>query len=153
MTVKPSPEGQHSLMPYIGVTNAHAAIDFYIRAFGAVEVFRLDAPGGRIGHAELRIGDSTLMLADPCGQPPFGDSAGSSIALHLYVEDVDARFTQAIKAGGEVVNAVQDQFYGNRSGTLRDPFGILWFVATRMEDLTPDEVRRRAEQMFGGESQ
>lgn len=150
MSVKPIPEGQHRITAYMGITNASAAIDFYIRAFGAEELFRLDGPGGRVGHAELRIGDSRLMLADPCDQAPFGNSAGSAIAMHLYVEDVDAQFAQAIEAGGEVVNAVQDQFYGDRSGSLRDPFGILWFVATHKEDLSPEEIRRRAAQMFAG---
>jgi len=154
MSVKPIPEGQHSITAYMGIANASAAIDFYIRAFGAEELFRLDGPGGRVGHAELRIGDSRLMLADPCDQAPFGNGAGSAIAMHLYVEDVDARFAQAIEAGGEVVNAVQDQFYGDRSGSLRDPFGILWFVATHKEDLSPEEIRGRAAQMFaGGEAQ
>lgn len=150
MSVKPIPEGQHSVTPYLGVVNASAAIEFYKHAFDAEELFRLEGPEGRVGHAELRIGDCRLMLADPCDQLSFGHSQGSAIALHLYVEDVDAQFAQAIAAGGEVVNAVQDQFYGDRSGSLRDPFGVVWFVATHKEDLTPEEIRARAARMFAG---
>lgn len=152
MTVRPIPDGQHSITAYLGVDNASEAIEFYQRAFGAEQVFRLDTPHGKVAHAELRIGDSALMLADPCAESPFGNSVGSSIALHLYVEDVDARFEQAVKAGAAVVNAVQDQFYGDRSGALRDPFGIVWFVATHKEDLSPEQIRERAAQMFAGGS-
>lgn len=150
MSVKPIPDGQHSVTAYLAVNNASQAIDFYQRAFGAEQAFRLDTPQGKVGHAELRIGDSAVMLADPCAESPFGNSVGSSIALHLYVEDVDARFDQAVQAGAVVVNAVQDQFYGDRSGMLRDPFGIVWFVATHKEDLSPEEIRARAAKMFAG---
>ncbi|MHC6225764.1 VOC family protein [Pseudomonas sp. X10] len=154
MAAKPIPEGQHSITPYLGIKDAGKAIEFYKEAFGAVEMFRLDSPDGRVGHAELKIGDSSLMLADPCDQDGGLTSSqslgGTAIGLHLYVEDVDARFAQAIAAGATQVSAVQDQFYGDRSGTLKDPFGNLWFVATHKEDLTVEEIRARAAKLFGG---
>lgn len=148
MKVRSIPEGQHSITAYLSLPDASEAIDFYVRAFCAEQVFRLDTPQGTIAHAELRIGDSALMIAEPYGQETFGNSAGSSIALHLYVENVDARFARVIQAGGKVVSAVQDQFYGDRSGTLRDPYGIVWFIATHKEDLTAEEVQRRAGRLF-----
>ncbi|MCW2271638.1 hypothetical protein D3C77_05540 [compost metagenome] len=155
MAVKPIPEGQHSITPYLGIKDAAKAIDFYKAAFGAVEMFRLDGPDGRVGHAELKIGDSSIMLADPCDQAGGLTSSqslgGAAIGLHLYVEDVDARYAQAIKAGATQVSAVQDQFYGDRSGTLKDPFGNLWFVSTHKEDLTVEEIRARAAKLFAGQ--
>ncbi|RRV06892.1 VOC family protein [Pseudomonas sp. v388] len=151
MTVKAIPEGYHSLTVYLGVVGAAHAIDFYRKAFDAVEEFRLDAPDGKVGHAELRIGDTRLMISEPCPDGPFSglDSSGKPpFGLHLYVEDVDARFQQAIDAGAEVVRPVTHQFYGDRTGTLKDPFGHLWFVATHVEDLTPEQIRSRAQEMF-----
>lgn len=152
MATQPIPDGQHSITPYLGIKDTARAIDFYKAAFGATEMFRLDAPDGRIGHAELKIGDSSLMLADPCDQAGGLTSSqslqGSAIGLHLYVEDVDATFAQALKAGATQVNAVQNQFYGDRSGTLKDPFGNLWFVATHVEDVSVEEIRARAAKMF-----
>lgn len=153
MAVKPIPEGAHSVTPYLGIKDAHQAIDFYKAAFGAVEMFRLEGPDGRIGHAELKIGDSSIMLAEPCDQASLVSSQsqpGVSVGLHLYVEDVDARYEQAIKAGATQVSAVQDQFYGDRSGTLKDPFGNLWFISTHKEDLSVEEIRARAAKLFGG---
>ncbi|MFK8331108.1 VOC family protein [Pseudomonas sp. BJa5] len=154
MAVKPIPEGQHSITPYLGIKDAAKAIDFYKAAFGAVEMFRLDGPDGRVGHAELKIGDSSLMLADPCDQAGGLVSSqslgGAAIGLHLYVEDVDARYAQAIKAGATQISEVKDQFYGDRSGTLKDPFGNLWFVSTHKEDLTVEEIRARAAKLFAG---
>lgn len=152
MSVKPIPEGQHSLTVYMGVSPAAEAIEFYKKAFGAQEMFRLDAPGGRVGHAELQIGDSRLMLAEPCDQggfvsPPPGSK--TSFAMHLYVPDVDEQFKRAVEAGASVVTEVQDMFYGDRSGSVRDPFGHLWFIGTHTEDLSPDEIRERAMEMFG----
>lgn len=151
MTVKAIPEGYHSLTIYLSIVDAAQAIDFYRRAFDAVEESRLDAPGGKVAHAELRIGDTRMMLSEPCSQGPFGTLQGDSpppFGLHLYVEDVDARFQQAVDAGATVINPVSDQFYGDRTGTLKDPFGHLWFVATHVEDLTPEHIKARAEEMF-----
>ncbi|MEB0091718.1 VOC family protein [Pseudomonas sp. CCI4.2] len=151
MSVKAIPEGFHSLTVYMGVKDAAKAIEFYKEAFGAVESFRLSGPDGRVGHAELQIGDSRLMLCDPCDQGGFSsaDPNGvTSFGMHLYVTDVDAQFKRAIDAGAKVSREVQDQFYGDRSGTLRDPFGHLWFIATHKEDLTPEEIGKRAEVAF-----
>lgn len=150
MAVKAIPDGQHSITAYLGVDGASAAIDFYKKAFGASEVYRLDMPGGRIGHAELKIGDSSLMLGDVCDEGPLGGktTGKAPVGLHLYVEDVDAQYAQALAAGAEQLSPVQDMFYGDRSGTLRDPFGNVWFLATHKEDLSPDEIRQRAMDMF-----
>lgn len=152
MSVKPIPDGQHSLTVYMGVSPAADAIEFYKKAFGAQEMFRLDAPDGRVGHAELQIGDSRLMLSEPCDQGGFvSPQAGSktSFPMHLYVPDVDEQFKRAVEAGASVVTEVQDMFYGDRSGSVRDPFGHLWFIGTHKEDLSPDEIRERAMKMFG----
>lgn len=151
MTVKPIPEGYHSVTPYLMIKGASRAIDFYQRAFGAKEIFRLPLPDGQVGHAEIRIGDSTLMLADVCEEGPSRSPdalGGSPVVLHVYVEDVDARFAQAVNAGATIVKPLQDQFYGDRSGTLQDPFGHLWFLATHKEDVAPEEIRRRADALF-----
>jgi PhnB protein len=151
MSVKPIPDGQHSLTVYMGVSPADQAIEFYKKAFDAQEMFRLDGPGGKVGHAELQIGDSRLMLAEPCDQGGFVSPApGSqtSFAMHLYVADVDAQFKRAVESGATVVSEVQDMFYGDRSGSVRDPFGHLWFIGTHKEDLTPDEIRERAAKRF-----
>ncbi|MGH8583216.1 MAG: VOC family protein [Gammaproteobacteria bacterium] len=151
MTVKSIPDGYHSVTPYLSIKGAADAIEFYKRAFGAKELFRLVAPGGEIGHAEIKIGDSPIMLADPCEEGAFRNPralGGSSIGLHVYVEDVDGLFAQAVRAGAKVVKPVQDQFYGDRTGTLEDPFGHVWFLATHKEDLTPEEINARAEALF-----
>ena len=151
MTVKPIPDGYHSITPYLSIEGATGAIEFYKRAFGAVELFRLITPTGAIGHAEIRIGDSPIMLADPCAEGAFRNPrslGGSSVGLHVYVEDVDALFAQALAAGAKLIKPLQDQFYGDRSGTLEDPFGHIWFLATHREDLSPEEIDRRAEALF-----
>jgi PhnB protein len=151
MKVNPIPEGCHSVTPYLMIKGASEAIEFYKRAFDATELFRLDAPNGMVGHAEIKIGDTSLMLADPCEEGAFRSPqslGGSSVALHLYVEYVDAQFAQAVNAGAKVVKPVQDQFYGDRTGTLEDPFGHIWFLATHKEDLTSEEINRRAETLF-----
>ncbi|MGH8447790.1 VOC family protein [Pseudomonas sp.] len=150
MSVKPIPEGYHSITPYLGIEKASEAIDFYKKAFDAIEVMRMPMPDGRIGHAELRIGDSALMMASPCGQMEFGSPGKepTSVCLHLYVPDVDKQFKQAVAAGATVISEPKDQFYGDRSCTLKDPFGHMWFLATRKEDLTPEQIRQRADEMF-----
>lgn len=151
MTVKPVPDGYHSVTAYLSIQGAAEAIEFYKRALNATELFRLVAPNGEIGHAEIRIGDSSIMLADPCEGSPFRSPealGGASVGLHVYVEDVDALFAQAVTAGAKVVKPVQDQFYGDRTGTLKDPFGHVWFLATHKEDLTPEEINKRAEARF-----
>lgn len=151
MTVSAIPEGHRTLTPYLSVNNARGAIDFYRHAFGAVEQFAMAMPDGKIAHAELRIGDSVLMLADTQADGEFQDPralGGSGVGLHLYVPDVDRLFNQAVAAGAEVLRPVKDQFYGDRSGSLRDPYGHVWFVATHREDVSEDEIRRRAEALF-----
>ena len=151
MTVKPIPDGYRSLIPYLSIENAAAAVEFYKQAFGAIERFRLTMPTGEIGHAEIAIGDSTLMLADPCETGVFRTPqslGGTSVGIHLYVTDVDEQFARAVAAGATVVEPVKNQFYGDRNGTLQDPFGHLWFISTRVEELTPDEIKKRAETLF-----
>ncbi|MGH8549579.1 MAG: VOC family protein [Methylococcales bacterium] len=151
MTVKPIPDGYHSITPYLSIQGAAKAIEFYKQAFGATELFRLVAPSGEIGHAEIKIGDSSIMLADPCEEGAFRNPqslGGSSVSLHVYVNDVDSLFSQAVAAGAKTVKPVQDQFYGDRTGTLEDPFGHVWFLATHKEDLTPEEINQRAEALF-----
>ena len=151
MTIKSIPDGYHSVTPYLSIKGAAQAIEFYKRAFSATELFRLVAPSGEIGHAEIKIGDSPIMLADPCEEGAFRNPqslGGSSVGLHVYVEDVDALFVQAVDSGAKAVRPVQDQFYGDRTGTLEDPFGHVWFLATHKEDLTPEEINRRAEALF-----
>ncbi len=143
---KPIPEGYHSVTPYLIIKGATEAIDFYKKAFGATELFRMPAPGGKIGHAEIKIGDSPIMLADE--SPEMGYKSpqslgGSPISIMIYVADVDTVFKQAIAAGGKEQRPVKDQFYGDRSGTLEDPFGHVWHVATHKEDVSPEEMERR----------
>lgn len=145
----PIPVGYHTVTPYLACRNAADAIDFYQRAFGAAELMRMPAPGGRIGHAEVKIGDSRVMLADEHPQIDFvGPSSrgGSTVHLHLYVEDVDAMAERAVRAGAKLLRKVEDQFYGDRLGTVEDPFGHVWHLATHKEDLTDEEMRKRAEQ-------
>jgi len=149
MAVKPIPEGYHSVTPYLIIKGASDAIEFYKKAFGATELFRFATPGGQIGHAEIKIGDSPIMLADEYPEMGYGYTSpqtvgGSSVSIMIYVEDVDTTFKQAIAAGGKEQRAVKDQFYGDRSGTLEDPFGHIWHVATHKEDVSPEEMERRA---------
>ncbi|MEE3504716.1 VOC family protein [Pseudomonas sp. 10C3] len=151
MSVKAIPEGFHSLTVYMGVKDAAKAIEFYKKAFGATENFHLNNPDGKVGHADIQIGDSRLMLADPCDQGGFNSAdpmSKPSFGMYLYVPDVDTQFTRAVDAGATVVSEVKDQFYGDRSGAVRDPFGHLWFIATHKEDLTPEQIGRRAEVAF-----
>jgi PhnB protein len=145
--VKPIPEGYHSVTPYLILSGAGDAIAFYKKALGAEEVMRLAEPGGKVNHAEIRIGDSRVMLADehPEIQALSPKTVGGSpVSIHLYVEDVDAAVERALAAGAKLVRPVADQFYGDRVGGIEDPFGYRWFIATHKEDLTMEEIRRRA---------
>ena len=151
MPVKPIPDGYRSVTPYLAVKQAADAIEFYRRAFGAKERMRLRMPNGKVGHAELEIGDSVIMLADEHPEMDFRSPesyGGAAVSLHLYVKDVDASFRKATEAGAKPVRPVQDQFYGDRSASLRDPFGHVWHIATHKEDVAPEEIDRRAAAMF-----
>lgn len=145
--VKPIPEGFHSVTPYLYERSAAAAIEFYKNVFGAEEVLRMPGPGGKIMHAEINIGDSRIMLADENPQmSALGPLSlgGCSSSMYVYVEDVDTVVKRAESAGATLTRPVKDQFYGDRSGAFTDPFGYNWHVATHVEDVTPDEVGRRA---------
>ena len=145
--VKPIPEGYHAVTPYLCVAGAAEALDFYKRAFGASEIMRMPGPDGKVGHAEIGIGGSRIMLADEFPGMDFRSPrahGGTAVHLHVYVEDADARVEQAVGAGATLKRPVQDQFYGDRLGTVEDPFGHVWHFATHKEDLTPDELARRA---------
>ena len=155
MAVKPIPEGYHTATPYLIIEDAADAIEFYKRAFGAIELFRFPAPEGKIGHAEIKIGDSPIMLAD--AYPDMGYKSpkalgGSPVSLMIYVEDVDTVFNQALAAGALVKEALSDKFYGDRTGTLVDPFGHIWHVSTHKEDVSIEEMERRAKATSAGAS-
>jgi PhnB protein len=140
------PEGYHSVTPYLHIRGAARAIEFYKQVFGATEVLRMDAPDGKIGHAEIRIGDSHVMLADEF--PEMGvrspqSFGGSPVALLLYVEDVDDLAERAVAAGAKLESPVEDKFYGDRMGKLVDPFGHIWAIATHTEDVSPEELEKR----------
>lgn len=144
---KPIPDGYPALTPYLIVSDGSAAIAFYGRAFGATERLRLTRPDGKIGHAELGIGDSVIMLADEF--PEHGARSphtvgGSPVMLHLYVAEADKVVAAAVAAGARLIRPVQDQFYGDRSGGVTDPFGHIWHIATHIEDVSPEEIDRRA---------
>jgi PhnB protein len=144
---KSIPEGYHTATPYLIIKGAAKAIEFYKKAFGAKEMMRMSQPDGRIGHAEIKIGDSPIMLADEF--PEMGARSpqslgGSPVSILLYVENVDAFAKQAVTAGTKVVRPVKDQFYGDRSGSFEDPFGHQWHIATHVEDVAPEEMHKRA---------
>jgi len=146
MAVKPIPEGYATVTPYLYVRDAARAIDFYTKAFAAIELYRMANPDGRIGHAEILIGTSRIMLADEFPEMNVkGPQSleGTSVGFLIYVEDVDARFDRAIAAGATVLRPLKDQFYGDRSGTLADPFGHSWTIATHVEDVSPEEIQSR----------
>lgn len=154
MTLAPIPEGHEGrITPYLCVKNGAGAIAFYQRAFDATLTLRLDQPDGRLGHAELRIGDAPLMLADEFPEMGFHSPlslGGSPVTLHLYVDDADAAVQRAVEAGATLLRPVADQFYGDRGGQLQDPYGHIWWIATRKEALSVDEIRQRAAKLFGG---
>jgi PhnB protein len=146
MAVQPIPEGYNTVSPYLAVDDAEKAIEYYKKAFGAEETVRMNAPDGRIGHAELEIGDSHLMLSDPFPQSstkPPTELGGTSVSIFMYVEDVDAVVQKAVDQGATVTMEVEDQFWGDRFGSITDPFGHNWSIATHIEDLTPEEIEER----------
>ena len=143
---KAIPEGYHSVTPYLILSGASDAIAYYKKALGAEEVLRMEDPGGKVHHAEIKIGDSRIMLADehPEIQALSPKTVGGSpVSIHLYVEDVDAAVSRAVAAGAKLIRPVADQFYGDRVGGVEDPFGYRWFIATHKEDLSIEEIRRR----------
>jgi PhnB protein len=147
-TAKPIPDGYDAAIPYLSCTNATSALAFYEKAFGATVLMRMAAPDGKIGHAEIKIGNALVMLADEHPEMGFRSPksiGGSPVGIHVYVPDVDALTKRAVAAGASVERPVADQFYGDRSVTLADPFGHRWFFATHVEDVAPEELRRRAE--------
>ncbi|QES46971.1 glyxoylase [Streptomyces venezuelae] len=153
MTVQPVPEGYPRVTPYLCVDGAAAAIDFYVSVLGAAERMRMPAPGGRIGHAELELGNSVIMLADE--HPDIGFRSpkavgGTPVTLHVYVEDVDAVFAKALARGATELSPVTNEFYGDRTGQIEDPFGHRWNLATHVEDVPPEEMEKRARE--AGES-
>jgi PhnB protein len=151
MAVKPIPTQYRTVTPYLIVKGGAQAIEFYAKALGARERMRLPAPEGKIGHAELEIGDSVIMLADEFPEMQALSPktlGGTPVSFCLYVEDVDARFQQAIAAGGRETRPLKDQFYGDRSGTFEDPFGHTWTLATHVEDVSPEEMALRAERQM-----
>lgn len=146
---QPIPEGFHTLNPYLAVDDAEAAIDFYKRALGAKELTRMPGPDGMIAHASLQIGDSIVMLSDPFPQSstrPPKEIGGTSVGIFVYVEDVDALFKQAVDAGATSTMDPEDQFWGDRFGSITDPFGHSWQIATHIEDVPPEELAERSKE-------
>jgi PhnB protein len=145
--IKEIPEGFHTVTPYLIVTDSARAIDFYKRAFGAEELFRVDGPDGRVGHAELKIGNSIIMLSDEmpqgCCRSPQS-LGGTAVDIFLYVKDVDQVFNRAVAAGAKITMPLSDMFWGDRYGQVTDPFGHSWSLATHKEDVHPEELRKRA---------
>jgi PhnB protein len=147
MAANPIPEGYHTLQIYLAVEDASKAIDFYKEAFGAEETIRMPGPDGKVAHAELQIGDSKLMLSDPFPQSnarPPSERGGPTASIFMYVDDVDATFEQAQRAGATVVSELEDMFWGDRFGTVADPFGQVWAMATHKEDLSEEEIAERS---------
>ena len=152
-SAKPIPDGYPVVTPYLAIDGAEAAIEFYGTVFGAKERMRMPAPGNKIGHAELQLGDSVIMLSDAfaeMGHKTPQDLGGSPVVISVYVDDVDAVFDRAVAAGATPTRPVEDQFYGDRIGAFDDPFGHRWSVATHIEDVPPEEMARRAAEMMGG---
>jgi PhnB protein len=151
-STKHIPEGYHSVTPYLHIRGAARALEFYQQVFGATEVLRMDAPDGKIGHAEIKIGDSHVMLADECAEMGVRGPAsygGTPVSLLLYVADVDALAERAVAAGAKMLSPLEDKFYGDRMGKLEDPFGHIWAIATHTEDVSPEELEKRAAALHG----
>ena len=152
MATKPLPDNYPRVTPYLAIDGAAAAIEFYKKAFGATERMRMDAPGGKIGHAEIEIEGGLIMLADECPEMTFMSPTtigGSPVMIHMYVADVDAFFGRASAAGATVLRPVADQFYGDRSCSLKDPYGHTWSFATHVEDVSEAELKKRAAKLGG----
>lgn len=152
-TVQPIPTGYHAITPYLAIQNAAAALDFYKRAFGARELLRMAMPNGKLAHAEMRVGDSVVMMADESQEQDFLSPparGGSTVTIHLYVRDVDRMFRQAVEAGAKVVRELQDQFYGDRTACVADPFGHIWYLATHKEEVSKAEMKKRAQKAMQG---
>ena len=148
--VKPVPQGYHTATPYLIIDGAAKALDFYKKIFGATEKMRMPSPGGKVGHAEITIGDSMIMLADE--HPEIGARSprafgGSGVGIMLYVDDVDTTVKKAVADGAKLVQPVEDKFYGDRTGTIEDPWGHTWHVGTHKEDVSEDEMKRRMASM------
>jgi PhnB protein len=146
------PKGYHNVTPYLVVEGASEAINFYKSTFGAKQVFRMDKPDGKVGHAELKIGDAKIMLADKCPEMEkmVGEDYGSgAISIHLYVKNVDTTIEKAVSGGAKIIMPAQDMFYGDRNGMIKDPFGHIWSVATHIEDVTPAKIKKRAVEFYG----
>jgi PhnB protein len=148
--VQPIPKGYHEVTPYLSIRGAAEAIEFYKKAFGAKEIMRMPGPEGKLGHAEIAFGSSRVMLSDE--YPPMDflspqSRGGTAVHLHVYVKDVDRIVERAVAAGAKLVQPVEDKFYGDRSGSIQDPFGHVWHFATHVEDVPPKEMRRRAAEM------
>lgn len=152
--VNPIPDGYPRVTPYLTIDGAAAAIDFYTEVFGAKERMRMPAPDGRVGHAELELGGSVIMLADEYPEMDVRGPksvGGTPVTLHVYVEDVDKVFERAVESGAKALRAVENQFYGDRSGQLEDPFGHRWNLASHVEDVPPDEMEKRMAEAMGGD--
>ena len=150
--VSPIPQGYHSITPYLVIKGAAQAIEYYKKVFGATEVVRMNGPDGKVGHAELKIGDSLIMLADENPSMGAGYTSATSIgaspvSLYLYLPDVDNAIERAAAAGARIIRPAKDQFYGDRSGFIQDPFGHLWGIATHVEDVSPEEMKERMKKM------
>ena len=148
--VQPIPKGYHDVTPYLSIRGAADAIEFYKKALGAAEVMRMPGPEGKLGHAEIRIGGSRVMLSDEYPEMDFlgpQTRGGTSVHLHVYVKDVDAVIERAVAAGAKLLRPVANQFYGDRTGSVQDPFGHVWHIATHVEDVPPKEMSRRAAQV------
>jgi PhnB protein len=154
MKIKPIPEGYHTLSAYLTVRGAADALEFYKKAFGATELFRLNMPDGKIAHGEFKIGDSIFMISDEnpeCGSTSPETLGGSPVTLHLYVTDADATFADAVKAGAKAAMQPENQFWGDRMGKVVDPFGHHWLIATHIEDVDPNDLQSRMEAFFAAQ--